>query len=223
MNEAQWQEVDAYLCDALVPSDPVLDEALAASLRAGLPEHNVAPNQGKLLALFAQLAGARRILEIGTLGAYSTIWLGRALPGDGHLDTLEADAKHAEVARSNIANAKLQGRVTLHEGKAIETLERFIASDTEPYDFVFIDADKPSNSDYVRASLQLSRPGTLIVVDNVIRAGAVVDASSVDPRVIGVRRMNELLANEPRIDATAIQTVGSKGWDGFALLRVLDL
>jgi predicted O-methyltransferase YrrM len=136
---------------------------------------------------------------------------------------LEADAKHAEVARSNIANAKLQDRVTLHEGKAIETLERFIASDTEPYDFVFIDADKPSNPDYVRASLQLSRPGTLIVVDNVIRAGAVVDASSVDPGVIGVRRMNELLANEPRIDATAIQTVGSKGWDGFALLRVLDL
>ena len=136
---------------------------------------------------------------------------------------MEADPKHAEVARSNIANAKLQDRVTLHEGKAIETLERFIASDTEPYDFVFIDADKPSNSDYVRASLQLSRPGTLIVVDNVIRAGAVVDASSVDPGVIGVRRMNELLANEPRIDATAIQTVGSKGWDGFALLRVLDL
>jgi len=223
MNEGLWKDVDAYLCDALVPSDPVLDATLAASQRAGLTEHNVAPNQGKLLALFDQLAGARRILEIGTLGAYSTRWLGRALPNGGRLDTLEADPKHVEVARKNIANAKLSDRVTLHEGKAVETLERFIASDTEPYDFIFIDADKPRNPDYVRASLRLSRPGTLIVVDNVIRGGAVVDVSSVDPRVIGVRQMNELLASESRIDATAIQTVGSKGWDGFALLRVLDI
>lgn len=223
MNENQWLEVDRYLCEQLVPTDEILDSALAASRRAGLPEHNVAPNQGKLLALIAQAAGARRILEIGTLGAYSTIWLGRALTSDGHLDTLEANPKHAVVARENIALAQLSDRVILHEGPALETLERFTTEGAAPYDFVFIDADKPSNSDYVRASLALSHPGTLIVVDNVIRNGAVVDASSDDPRVVGVRRMNALLANDPRVSATAIQTVGSKGWDGFALLRVLDI
>lgn len=222
MNQARWSEVDAYLCDALVPSDAILEGALAASLAAGLPEHNVAPNQGKLLALFAKLTSAKRILEIGTLGAYSTIWLGRALSPGGQLDTLEADPKHASVARQNIADAGLSSCVDLHEGNAIETLERFIANRVAPYDFVFIDADKPSNPDYLRACLQLAREGTLIVVDNVIRGGAVVDPANEDPRVIGVRRMNEMLATDPRIEATAIQTVGSKGWDGFALIRVVS-
>jgi predicted O-methyltransferase YrrM len=222
MADATWQEVDRYLCDQLIPEDPVLEAALEASRAAGLPDHNVAPNQGKLLMLIAQTLGARRILEIGTLGGYSTIWLARALPRDGHLDTLEADSNHAAVARGNIARAGLAEQVDLHEGPAAETLEALVSEQTAAYDFIFIDADKPNNPVYLRRSLELARPGTLIIVDNVIRDGKVVDPSDPDPRVEGVRRMNEMLAREPRVDATAIQTVGSKGYDGFALIRVRD-
>lgn len=222
MSEVLWREVDRYLCASLVPSDPVLDAVLEASERAGLPAHNVAPNQGKLLMLLAQIQQARRILEIGTLGGYSTIWLARALPNDGELDTLEVDPDHATVARKNIARANLEDHVQLHEGPALETLARLGAERDDAYDFVFIDADKPSNPDYLHWSLELTRPGSLIVVDNVIRDGEVTNTSSDDPRVQGVRRMIEMIAREPRLSATAIQTVGSKGYDGFALLRVLD-
>ena len=218
----KWFEVDRYLCDQLVPKDPILEQALASSLAAGLPEHNVAPNQGKLLALLVEFVAARRVLEIGTLGGYSTIWLGRALPSDGTLDTLESNPTHAAVARENIARARLDDRVEVHEGAATESLAAFAASDVAPYDLVFIDADKPSNPSYLKGALALSRPGTMIVVDNVIRQGKVADATSKDPNVIGVRRMNEMIANDARLNATAIQTVGSKGYDGFALIRVLE-
>lgn len=218
MAQDQWTAVDAYVGDLLVPSDPALDAALAASAAAGLPPHNVSPSQGKLLHLLARLRGARRILEIGTLGAYSTIWLGRALPPDGGLVTLEADPAHAAVARANLARAGLDRLVTLREGPAIDTLPRLEG----PFDMVFIDADKPSNPDYFAWALRLARPGTLVIVDNVVRGGAVVDADSADPSVRGVRRLNAMLAAEPRASATTIQTVGSKGWDGFTLALIDD-
>lgn len=216
MSQDRWTAVDAWVVDQLVPSDPVLDAALAASEAAGLPPHAVSPAQGKLLHLLARLREARAILEIGTLGAYSTIWLARALPPGGRLVTLEADPAHAAVARANLARAGLDDVVTLHEGRALETLPRLAG----PFDMVFVDADKPSNPDYLAWALRLSRAGTLIVVDNVVRGGAVVDADSADPAVQGVRRLHEMLAAEPRLDATTIQTVGSKGWDGFTLIVV---
>lgn len=222
MSEARWREVDRYLCESLMASDPLLDSVLEASERAGLPAHNVAPNQGKLLMLLAQIQNARRILEIGTLAGYSTIWLARALPPLGRLDTLEVNPSHAEVARENIARAGIEELVHLHEGPALETLARMAAEEGCAYDFVFIDADKSSNPDYLAWSLKLTQPGSLIVVDNVVRNGEVIHGSSDDPRVQGVRRMFEMIAREPRLDATAIQTVGGKGYDGFALLRVLD-
>src|SRR5690606_23507526 len=201
-----------------VPTDPVLDAVLAASEAGGLPAHNVAPNQGKLLMLLAQIQQARTILEIGTLGGYSTIWLARALPAGGRLITLEANPKHAEVARANIARAGLSDVVDLRVGRAIETLPQL--TDQAPFDLIFIDADKPSNPDYFTWALKLSRKGTLIIADNVVRDGAVIDADSDDPNVQGIRRFNELVAAEPRVSATAIQTVGSKGYDGFALILV---
>jgi predicted O-methyltransferase YrrM len=216
MTQDQWTAVDAYVGALLVPSDPALDAALAASDAAGLPPHHVSPSQGKLLHLLARLGEARSILEIGTLGAYSTIWLARALPAAGRLVTLEADPRHAAVARANLARSGLDGIVTLHEGRALDTLPRLDG----PFDMVFVDADKPSNPDYLAWALRLSRPGTLIVVDNVVRGGAVVDAASADPSVQGVRRLNAMLAAEPRVSATTIQTVGSKGWDGFTLALV---
>jgi predicted O-methyltransferase YrrM len=222
MSSNDWHEVDDYLCHWLVEPDPVLDSVLEACEHAGLPAHNVSPNQGKLLMLLAQTQRAGRILEIGTLGGYSTIWLARALPDAGQLDTLEVDSKHASIARENIARAGLSERVQLHEGPALETLTRLAQNPEGAYDFVFIDADKPSNPDYLNRSLELTRPGSLIVVDNVIRNGEVAHVSSDDPRVQGVRRMIEMIADEPRLSATAIQTVGSKGYDGFALLRVLE-
>ena len=222
MNPAQWTEVDRYLVEQLVPADPVLEAALVASAAAELPAINVAPNQGKLLQLLARINGSRRILEIGTLGGYSTIWLARALPADGRLVTLELDPKHAEVARANFARAGLTERIDLHVGLAAETLNRLVADQTEPFDFIFIDADKASIPVYFAAALKLSRPGSVIVVDNVVRNGAVADAASTDENVQGVRRFMALLAHEPRVDATAVQTVGSKGYDGFALLRVMS-
>lgn len=221
MNHEQWTAVDNYITDLLVPSDPALDAALEASDAAGLPPHNVAPNQGKFLHLLAQIQGAKRILEIGTLGGYSTIWLARALPADGRLITLEADPVHADVARSNIACAGLADRVELRVGQAIDTLPQIADEGDGPFDMIFIDADKPSNPEYFRWALQLSRPGTIIVVDNVIRNGEVIDSSSDDPSVRGVRSLNQMLAADSRVSVTAIQTVGSKGYDGFALARVI--
>ena len=220
MTQEQWTAVDRYITDLLVPPDPALDAALQASAAAGLPPHDVSPSQGKLLLLLAQIQGARTILEIGTLGGYSTIWLARALPADGRLITLEADPKHAEVARANIARAGLSDVVEVRLGRALDTLPQLAGEGHSPFDLIFIDADKASNPDYFAWALKLSRRGSLIIADNVVRNGAVVDAASSDPSVQGVRRFNELLAESPRVSATAIQTVGSKGYDGFALAIV---
>jgi predicted O-methyltransferase YrrM len=215
MSERAWNEVDRFLTETLLPPDPALEAALADSQAAGLPAINVAPNQGKLLMLLAQAAGARRILEIGTLGGYSTIWLARALPADGRLVTLEYSPKHAEVARRNIARAGFEAQVEVKVGAAIESLPTLEG----PFDFVFIDADKPGYPDYFGWALELARPGTVIVADNVVRAGKVAEPQG-DANAQGVRRMMELAAAEPRVSATAVQTVGSKGWDGFCLIRV---
>ena len=220
MSQRRWSDVDHYLCEQLVPRDPILETTLAACDRAGLPAHHVAPNQGKLLQLLAQIQGARRILEVGTLGGYSTIWLAGALAPDGHVDSLEVDPARAAVAKENIARAKLAPEVRVIQGPADASLARLVAEGVEAYDFIFIDADKPNSPIYLEWSLQLSRPGTVIVVDNVIREGKIIDASTEDPSVLGVRKMNQLIAREPRLAATAIQTVGDKGYDGFALLRV---
>lgn len=222
MTQEQWTAVDRYLTDLFVPSDSVLDAALEASAVVGLPPHNVSPNQGKLLLLLAQLQGARTILEIGTLGGYSTIWLARALPSDGYLITLEADAKHAEVAQSNIARGQVPGDVVeLRLGQALYTLPQLAAEGRSPFDLIFIDADKPNNPDYLAWALKLSRRGSLIIADNVVRNGAVVDTASNDASVQGVRRFNQLLASEPRVSTTALQTVGSKGYDGLAIALVV--
>jgi len=220
MAQEQWTLVDHYLGDLLVPSDPALDAALQASAAAGLPPINVSPPQGKLLLLLAQIQGARTILEIGTLGGYSTIWLARALPVDGRLITLEANPTHADVARANIARAGLTAVVEVRVGRALDTLPQLAAEGHGPFDLIFIDADKPSNPEYVAWALTLSRRGSLIIVDNVVRDGAVINADSDDPTIRGVRRSIDLLATEPRVSATAIQTVGSKGYDGFALAVV---
>jgi len=203
-----------------VSPDPALDAALQASAAAGLPPHNVSPTQGKLLALLARVQGARAILEIGTLGGYSAIWLARALPAGGHLVTLEADPRHAEVARANIAHAGVSDLVELRVGRALETLPHLAAEGRGPFDLVFIDADKPSNPEYFAWALTLTRRGSLIIADNVVRDGAVADAESTDSNVRGVRRFMDALAAEPRVSATAIQTVGSKGYDGFTLAVV---
>lgn len=217
MAQADWSAVDDYIAGHLLAPDPVLDSALADNAAGGLPAIDVSPVQGKLLHLLARMAGARRILEIGTLGGYSTIWLARALPEGGRLMTLELDPHHAEVARANIARAGLGDRVEVRAGPARDTLARMIADGEEPFDFVFVDADKASYPDYFRDGLRLSRPGTTIVFDNVVREGGVIDPHSSDPLVQGVRALFEAMAAEPRIDATAIQTVGAKKWDGFAI------
>ena len=219
--QEQWTAVDRYITDLLVPADAVLDAALASSVAAGLPPINVAPNQGKLLQLLVRLQGARTVLEIGTLGGYSTIWMARALPADGRLITLEAEPKHAEVARANFTRAGLDRVIELRLGRASDTLPQLAAEGSGRFDVVFIDADKVSTADYFAWALKLTHRGSLIIVDNVVRKGAVVDASSVDPDVQGVRRFNQMLAAEKRVSATAIQTVGSKGYDGFALALVI--
>ena len=222
MNQNTWNVVDNYFSDILIPPDAALDSALRDSDAAGLPRHNVAPNQGKLLQLFAQMQGARRILEIGTLGGYSTIWLARAVPSNGCVVTLEADPKHAEVAVKNIARANLTDVVDVRVGRAIDTLLELVQEGSPPFDFIFIDADKPSNPDYLKWSLKLSRRGTVIVGDNVVRNGEVANSYSLDPKVLGVRKFCELLASNPRLSSTAIQTVGSKGYDGFAIAIVIN-
>ena len=219
--EQQWTAVDRYITDLLVPADPALDAALAASAAGGLPAINVAPNQGKFLALLAQLQKARSILEIGTLGGYSTIWLARALPAEGRLVTLEADPAHAKVARANIENAGLASVVDLRLGPALETLPQIAAEGLGPFDFIFIDADKPAYPEYFEWAMKLSKRGSLIIADNIVRKGAVIEPNHEDPRVHGVRRFNELVAAEPRVSATAIQTVGSKGYDGFVMAIVI--
>ena len=220
MSPDQWTAVDRYLTDLFVPPDPALEQALRDSAAAGLPAINVTPNQGKLLMLLAQVHGARNILEIGTLGGFSTIWLARALPKGGRLITLENEPKHAAVARTNIARAGLAEVVEIRLGTALDTLPQLAAEGRGPFDFIFLDADKENYPGYLDWSLKLSRPGSLIVADNVVRKGDVINPASPDPRVHGMRRFNELLAAEPRVTATAIQTVGSKGYDGFAVAVV---
>lgn len=209
--------VDAYLADTFHLEDDVLAETRAASLAAGLPDISVSAAQGRFLQLLVQMLGAQRVLEIGTLGGYSTTWLAR---GGAHVTTLEVDPHHAEVARANLARAGVADRVELLEGPASTTLERLTAGAAQPYDLVFVDADKRGNPGYVRAALVLSHPGTVIVVDNVVRGGLVLDAGSSDPNVVGTREVLDLLGSEPRLEATVLQTVGAKGWDGFALARV---
>jgi predicted O-methyltransferase YrrM len=218
-DETQWTAVDRYLTDHLVLSDPALDAALASSAAAGLPAINVAPNQGKLLQLLARSVGAKRILEVGTLGGYSTIFLARVLPPGGKLITLEYEPRHADVARANIARAGLAHVVDIRLGKAIDTLPKIAAEGGGPFDFIFIDADKPGNADYFAWALRLAHVGSMIVVDNVVRKGGVIDAGG-DANVQGARKVLEAIAKEPRVSATAIQTVGSKGHDGFAIALV---
>lgn len=210
-----------YFCEALIPFDPVLSDALRDSDAAGLPQHNVSPTQGKFLHLLAKLKGAQRILEIGTLGGYSTIWLARALPVGGSLVSLEANPTAAAVAKANIARAGLAHVVDIRLGKAVDSLAMLTQQRVAPFDLIFIDADKPNNPSYLEWSLKLSRPGTVIIGDNVVRNGAVADSSSNDPNVLGVRRFFDLMAENPRLSATAIQTVGSKGYDGFSMAVVL--
>ncbi|MBS9372684.1 putative O-methyltransferase [Rhodococcus sp. B50] len=213
-----WNATDDYLADLLVGDDPALTAALAANAAAELPPIDVAAVQGKFLHLLARIRGARRVLEIGTLGGYSTIWLARAVGESGHVTTLEYEPRHAEVARANLDRAGVGDRVDIRVGAALDTLPELEG----PFDLVFIDADKENNSNYVREALRLSRPGTVIVVDNVVRAGGIADPDSDDERVRASRDVLELLAGEPRLDATALQTVGTKGWDGFALAVVIE-
>jgi predicted O-methyltransferase YrrM len=220
MNEEQWTDVDAYFSQALLPPDPVLEAARLANAQAGLPAIDVSPCQGKLLHLMVKMQNARRILEMGTLGGYSTIWMARALPLDGLLVTLEAEPKHAIVAQQNIQRAGLDHLVRILTGKALESLPKVMAEYKDPFDFIFIDADKVNTPEYFKWALELSRPGTVIIVDNVVRKGEVANSESADPNIQGMRRLIEMLANDSRVAATAIQTVGSKGYDGFVIARV---
>jgi predicted O-methyltransferase YrrM len=215
-----WTAVDEYVANLLVPPDPALTAALQASEAAGLPTIAVSPTQGALLHILARSHGARTILEIGALGGYSTIWLARALPPGGRLITLEADPLHAEVARNNIARAGLAEVVDVRLGKALDTLPVVANAGLPAFDVIFIDADKPNIPAYFDWALQLSRPGTLIIVDNVVREGEIIDATSDDPSVQGVRRFMAQLAVEPRVTSTVMQTVGAKGYDGFAIALV---
>jgi predicted O-methyltransferase YrrM len=217
MEPETWTAVDQYLTDFLLPPDPALDAAQKASTDAALPPIAVSPAQGKFLHLLAKISGARRILEIGTLGGYSTIWLARALPPGGRLVTLEFDPKHADVARANLANAGLSKAVEIRVGRAIDALPA-LAHD-EPFDLIFIDADKPSTPDYFEWAVKLSHPGSVIIVDNVVRGGKLIDANG-DEDIQGMRRFLEKLASDRRVNATALQTVGVKGYDGFAIAVV---
>jgi predicted O-methyltransferase YrrM len=218
MSETDFGAIDEYIAELLVEDDPALKAALTASEAAGLPQINVAPNQGKLLMLLAQAIGARKILEIGTLGGYGTIWLARALPPGGHLVTLEANPSYAKVAYANIARAGLSSVVEIRVGRAIDTLPTL--GEKAPFDLIFIDADKPSTPNYFQWAVRHARRGSLIVVDNVVREGAILEESSDDPNVVGMRRFFELASTDPRVSGTAIQTVGSKGHDGLAILLV---
>lgn len=218
--EKLFTDVDHYLADKLLPPDAPLQEILKANAKANLPSIDVSPTQGKLLHLLARMSGAKRILEVGTLGGYSTIWLARALPKDGMLITLEFNPKHAEVATVNIRNVGLSHLVDVRVGPAADSLERLVAENAAPFDFIFLDADKPNNPVYLDWAVKLSHPDTVIIGDNVIREGAIIDANNTDPSVVGTRLFLEKLGAHPRLDATAIQTVGTKGHDGFALAIV---
>ncbi|MGN7457958.1 O-methyltransferase [Paenibacillus pasadenensis] len=221
-----WKDVDRYLEERLCGSEPeaeALDAALLANREAGLPAIDVSRSQGKLLQLLARLSGARRVLEIGTLGGYSTIWLAGALPADGRLITLELEAEHAELARGNLRRAGLERLVEVRQGAALDSLDELIADGEEPFDFIFIDADKPNNPVYLERALRLSRPGTVIIADNIVRGGEVVDGKSTDPRVQGIRKFLEQLGADRRLSAAALQTVGGKGYDGFAVAIVNGL
>lgn len=220
--DPRWHAVDAYFASAFVPADPALESALESNAAAGLPAYDISPLQGQLLGILVQAANARRVLEIGTLGGYSTIWLARAVGPSGSVITLELEPAYAQVAAENIARAGLDDRVSIRIGRATESLASLVADGAEPFDVVFIDADKPSNREYLSWALKLSRPGTMILVDNVVREGAVADASSTDPEVLGARDVIALLAREPRVRATAVQTVGVKGYDGFAIAIVQE-
>jgi predicted O-methyltransferase YrrM len=220
VDQELWTAVDRYIASAMVPSDAALDAALAASDAAGLPPIQVSVTQGKFLALLATIRGARQILELGTLGGYSTIWLARTLPAGGRLITLEAEPRHAEVARSNLQRAGLTERAEVRLGRALDTLPLLAREGAGPFDFVFIDADKANIPEYFSWSLKLTRPGSVIVVDNVVRKGNVIDGTSSDVNVQGVRRFNEQLASTSGVSATTLQTVGSKGYDGFTLVLV---
>ena len=219
MNQELWTSVERYLTDTLVHPDQSLNEAVAANTRAGLPAIDVSPNEGKLLHLLARIQGAKRILEIGTLGGYSTIWMARALPENGRLISLEVDPLHASVARKNIERAGLSSKVEVRVGKAIEILPELQG----PFDMIFIDADKPPYAEYFQWALRLSRPGTLIIADNVVREGRVLNPSDTDERVQGVRRFNQLLSETKEVSATIMQTVGAKEYDGMAIAVVKDL
>lgn len=222
MSQEQWTAVDHYINGLLLPPNAVLDAALTSSVAAGLPAISVTPNQGKFLAMLAQVQGARRILELGTLGGYSTIWLASALPANGCLISLEAVPEYAELARANLARAGFADVVEVRVGLALDLLERLVAERCGPFDFIFIDADKENYADYFVCALKLARRGTVIIADNVVRDGTVIDPNTPDPRVQGVRRFYELVAAEPRVTATAIQTVGGKGYDGFAMVMVSE-
>ncbi|MBJ9989026.1 MULTISPECIES: O-methyltransferase [Paenibacillus] len=212
-----WEQVDEYIVDRLCPNDRVLDEVIVANRKADLPEIDVTANQGKFLQLLVQIKGAKRILEIGTLGAYSTIWMARGLSEGGRIITLELSPHHAEVAMKNIARAGLEQTIEVRTGDALEQLAQMEKEGVEPFDLIFIDADKPNNPNYLRWALHFSRPGTVIVGDNVIRNGEIADRHSTDPRVQGVRTFYDMLSGHPNISATALQTVGSKGYDGFMI------
>lgn len=214
MTEKAWADVDSYITTQLLSdADPIFEQVLRANAAGGLPAIDVSPAQGKFLGLLVTITGAKRILEIGTLGGYSTIWLSKALPKDGHLVSLEFSEKHAAVAKANLARAGLQERAEVRVGPALDSLPRLRG----PFDLIFIDADKPNNPNYLDWALKLSRPGTVIILDNVVRNGRVVDPSSTEPSVVGTRAAFDFLKAHPRIDSTALQTVGSKGWDGFVL------
>jgi predicted O-methyltransferase YrrM len=222
MAQDLWTAVDNYIADLFIQQDFALQAALDSSAAAGLPTINVSPAQGKLLHLLARVQGARKILELGTLGGYSTIWLARAVPPDGRLISLEVDPKRAEIARANIARAELANMVEIKVGRAADSMQKLLAEGRGPFDLIFIDADKPSYAEYLQWSLKLSRPGTLILADNVIRKGAVADPASTDENVRGIRKFNEVLAAETRVTTSVIQTVGSKGYDGLALILVME-
>lgn len=221
MSNTAWGRVDDYIVDRLVDEDAALADALQANAASGLRPIDVSAAQGKFLHLLVRMSGARRILEIGTLGGYSTIWMAKALPADGAIVTLEYEPHHAEVARRNIERAGYADRIEVRVGAAAETLPALAAEQPQPFDFVFIDADKPSNTIYLDWAIRLGRPGTVIVLDNVVRDGEVANAASRDPNVLGSRGAFELIAANPRLSATALQTVGAKGYDGFAVM-ILD-
>lgn len=215
-----WKKVDNFFTDALIPADAALDAALAVNREADLPAIDVTPLQGKFLELLIRATGAKRVLELGTLGGYSTIWMARAVGENGKVITLELEKRHAEIARRNIDNAGLADRVELRVGPASDSLAALIAEKSAPFDFIFMDADKAGYPNYIRQSLKLSRAGTLIIADNVVRDGKVIDPENPDPHIKGVRRFTEIVAAEPRLSTTVLQTVGSKGYDGFAIAMV---